>query len=68
MLPIGDNFTMGPEDALYAVRLLRPAAVLPMHYDTFELIAQNVEAFAQQVEAETDSKCILLKPGEAHTL
>ena len=45
MLPIGDNFTMGPDDALSAVDLLEPKTVVPMHYDTFDAIQQDaVEA------------------------
>ncbi|MBE3551777.1 MAG: metal-dependent hydrolase [Kyrpidia tusciae] len=51
-LPIGDNFTMGPEDALYAVELLRPRTVIPMHYNTFPLIAQDVGAFASAVRGK----------------
>jgi L-ascorbate metabolism protein UlaG (beta-lactamase superfamily) len=34
ILPIGDNFTMGPDDALRAVKLIEPAQVIPIHYDT----------------------------------
>jgi L-ascorbate metabolism protein UlaG (beta-lactamase superfamily) len=65
LLPIGDNFTMGPDDALEAVKLLRPEVVVPVHYDTFDLIRQDAPAFARRVESETRSRCILLKPGES---
>lgn len=41
MLPIGDNYTMGPDDALRAVKLLRPKMVIPVHYNTWEVIAQD---------------------------
>ncbi len=68
LLPIGDNFTMGPDDALYAVQLLHPKLVIPMHYSTWGLIDQDVHAFAKQVEAETRTRCVILKPGERHTL
>lgn len=64
MLPIGDNYTMGPEDALEAVRLLAPKRVIPIHYDTFPLLKQDAEAFRRRVEDETDATCIVLKPGE----
>jgi L-ascorbate metabolism protein UlaG (beta-lactamase superfamily) len=39
-LPIGDNFTMGPADALRALQLLAPGRVVPIHYNTFDLIKQ----------------------------
>lgn len=63
LLPIGDNFTMGPDDALEAVRLLRPRRVVPIHYNTFDLIAQDPQAFARRVAAETQSECVVLAPG-----
>ena len=68
ILPIGDNFTMGPDDALRAVKLLEPKAVIPIHYDTFDVIQQDPHAFAQRVEAETSAKCVVLKPGETYDL
>ena len=43
-LPIGDNYTMGPDDALEAVRLLRPRRVVPIHVGTWPVIAQDAEA------------------------
>jgi L-ascorbate metabolism protein UlaG (beta-lactamase superfamily) len=68
VLPIGDNFTMGPEDALRAVKLLRPKVVIPVHYNTWELIAQDANAWAERVQKETDAKVVVLKPGESYTL
>ncbi|WP_172371155.1 metal-dependent hydrolase [Sporosarcina jiandibaonis] len=44
-LPIGDNFTMGPEDAAYAVKLLNPKLTIPVHYNTFPPIEQDPEVF-----------------------
>src|ERR1700756_1267263 len=41
LLPIGDNFTMGPDDALRAVKLIGPRRVIPIHYNTWPLIAQD---------------------------
>ncbi len=63
-LPIGDNYTMGPEDALRAVKLLNPQIVIPIHYNTFELIRQDPAAWAAKVEAETKTRVSVLKPGE----
>lgn len=65
LLPIGDNFTMGPDDAVEAVKLIRPGVVIPMHYGTFDVVKQDPVAFKQKVERETRSKCVVLKPGES---
>lgn len=63
LLPIGDNFTMGPEDALKALELIRPRYVIPIHYNTFPLIQQDGAAFAQAAESQgVQGKA--LKPGE----
>lgn len=63
ILPIGDFFTMGPDDALEAVKLLAPKMVVPVHYDTFDVIAQDGEAFKARVEADTGARCTVLPPG-----
>ncbi len=68
LLPIGDNYTMGPEDALRAVRLLQPKHVIPMHYNTWDLIRQDAVAWAERVEKETQAKVHVLKPGESFLL
>jgi L-ascorbate metabolism protein UlaG (beta-lactamase superfamily) len=68
ILPIGDNFTMGPEDALKAVKFIEPKIVVPIHYDTFEVIEQDPHTFARMVEAETSARCMVLKPGDSLTL
>jgi L-ascorbate metabolism protein UlaG (beta-lactamase superfamily) len=65
ILPIGDNFTMGPEDALRAVKLIEPARVIPIHYDTFDVIKQDPHAWAQQVQMETGAKAAVMNPGES---
>ncbi|NOY98002.1 MAG: metal-dependent hydrolase [Chloroflexi bacterium] len=67
VLPIGDNFTMGPDDALKAVKLLRPKAVIPIHYNTWDLISQDPTGWASRVEKETDTKVVVLKPGESYS-
>lgn len=64
LLPIGDNFTMGPADAVEAVKLLNPRMVMPIHYDTFPLLKQDVGAFKRRVESETGAKCLVMRPGE----
>jgi L-ascorbate metabolism protein UlaG (beta-lactamase superfamily) len=67
VLPIGDLFTMGPDDALEAVKLIRPKQVIPSHYDTWPPIAQDAEKWANQVRQQTESFPIVLRPGESHS-
>jgi len=66
ILPIGDNFTMGPDDALRAVKLLETKVVIPIHYDTFDVISQDPQTFAARVEAETATQCVILRSGETY--
>lgn len=61
-LPIGDNFTMGPEDAAYAARLLKAKIVVPIHYNTFPPIKQNPNRFIQLLD-QGQGKILL--PGES---
>jgi L-ascorbate metabolism protein UlaG (beta-lactamase superfamily) len=68
VLPIGDNFTMGPDDALRAVKMIQPKAVIPIHYNTWGLIAQDPNAWAERVQKETSTKAVVLKPGESYSL
>ena len=64
MLPIGDNFTMGIDDAVRAAGFLKAKLNIPIHYNTFELIKANPEDFVVGVEAINLSAKIL-KPGES---
>ena len=66
LLPIGDFYTMGPEDALRAVKMIRPKLVIPMHYDTFPPIKQDAGAFADAVRA-AGFDATVLRPGELLT-
>lgn len=68
VLPIGDNYTMGPADAIRALKLIQPEHVIPIHYNTFPLIQQDAAAWAKEVERETNVKVHLLRPGESITL
>jgi len=65
LLPIGDKYTMGPEDALTAVELLQPRVAMPMHFNTFPVIQQDPEAWKRAVEARTDTLVLVMKPGDA---
>jgi len=68
VIPIGDNFTMGPDDALRAIELLTPKHVIPIHFGTWSLIVQDPDAWAARVNKETNAQAHVLKPGEAFTL
>jgi L-ascorbate metabolism protein UlaG (beta-lactamase superfamily) len=68
ILPIGDNFTMGPDDALRAVRLIQPKIVIPTHFGTWDLIAQDAHAWAARVDSVTSTRAVVLKPGETYSL
>jgi L-ascorbate metabolism protein UlaG (beta-lactamase superfamily) len=64
VLPIGDNYTMGPDDAVRAVKLIQPKKVIPIHFDTFPVIVQDAKAWAARVKAETNAEAIVLSPGQ----
>ena len=63
ILPIGDNFTMGPPDALLAAEMLQARITVPMHYSAFDVIQQDVNRFADQLR-ERGLDCVILKPGD----
>lgn len=60
-VPIGDNFTMGPEDAALAIQFLQAKLAVPIHYDTFPPIKQNPHHF---LELLPNGNGRVLKPGE----
>lgn len=64
LLPIGDNFTMGIEDAARAAIMLKPRVVIPMHYDTFDVIKQDPEDFRRAL-AGKEPDVRILSPGES---
>jgi L-ascorbate metabolism protein UlaG (beta-lactamase superfamily) len=68
VLPIGDRFTMGPEDSVDAVKILNPKRVAPCHYNTWPPIAQNALAWAERVRSHTAAEPIVLEPGGKITL
>lgn len=67
-LPIGDNYTMGPDDSIRAIDLIRPRLVVPMHYNTWELIVQDVDVWAEHVREHTDAEPVVLRVGDSYTL
>jgi L-ascorbate metabolism protein UlaG (beta-lactamase superfamily) len=67
LLPVGDNFTMGIDDAVKAAELLGAAINIPMHYDTFDVIEVDPAEFVSKVEAR-GGKAAVVKPGETYEL
>ena len=68
IVPIGDQFTMGPEDAARAIGLLKPKVAIPCHYNTFPPIKQDPAGFKRLVEERTDAVGLVLAPGQTHDL
>jgi len=64
LLPIGGRFTMGPEEAMIAARLIGAPMVIPIHYNTWPLIEQDPLEFKRALERTTDCKVRIPKPGE----
>jgi L-ascorbate metabolism protein UlaG (beta-lactamase superfamily) len=65
MLPIGGRFTMDIEQAALAVKMIAPRLVIPMHYDTFDVIQANVRDFERLVKDVSDAEVILMEPGDS---
>jgi len=63
-LPIGDNFTMGVDDAVKAVEFLKPKKVVPIHYKTWEVIDTEPADFAAKLQ-DAETEAVLIKPGES---
>ena len=69
LIPIGDYYTMGPREAAEAMKLIKPAVVIPMHYQTLPVLSPSAEDFIKFVEEKApEVKVVALKPGEAYQL
>lgn len=68
LLPIGDNFTMGPDDAVRAAQFVEAKHVIPIHYNTFPPIQQDPQAFSDKLRSTADIDCTILEPGAEFTL
>ncbi|MBI1722761.1 MAG: metal-dependent hydrolase, partial [Gemmatimonadetes bacterium] len=64
LVPIGDNYTMGIEDAVRAVEFVKPKVVIPMHYGTFPVIAADPEEFRTAVGNRAE--VVVLTPGQSY--
>lgn len=66
LLPIGSVFVMDPMQAAWAVELLKPKKVVPMHYKTFPILVQNADEFVRLAkERAPDVEVHVLEPGQA---
>jgi L-ascorbate metabolism protein UlaG (beta-lactamase superfamily) len=68
VLPIGDLFTMGPEDSIEAIKFIRPEKVAPAHFNTWPPIEQDVTAWATSVREQTSAEPIVVEPGQSFEL
>jgi len=65
LLPVGGRFTMGPDEAMIAARYIGAPLVIPMHYDTFPAIRQDLEGFKRAIERTTSIRVAVITPGES---
>jgi len=68
VVPIGDLFTMGPEDSVEAVKMLAPKRAAPAHFNTWPPIEQDAHGWAERVRAHTRAEPVVLEPGARVTL
>jgi L-ascorbate metabolism protein UlaG (beta-lactamase superfamily) len=59
---------MGPDDALRAVKLIEPRVVIPIHYNTFDVVRQDPHAWAKRVRDATGTEPVVLEPGDSYEL
>jgi len=64
MLPIGDHFTMSPREAAYALQLLQPDAIIPMHLGTFPALGGTVAQLRQALGTASAIELLEMKPGQ----
>lgn len=63
LLPIGGRFTMGPDEAMMAAQFIGAKTVIPIHYNTWDRIAQDPQPFKRAIERTTDITVQILAPG-----
>jgi L-ascorbate metabolism protein UlaG (beta-lactamase superfamily) len=68
LVPIGGHYTMDRFDAVAACEWIGADEVIPIHYNTFPLIETDAQAFKSDVENATESKVVVLAPGETHSV
>lgn len=65
LLPIGGRYTMGPDEAMVAARFIGAKTVIPIHYNTWDRIAQDPVPFKTAIERTTDLHVTILAPGQS---
>ncbi|PYL08502.1 MAG: metal-dependent hydrolase [Verrucomicrobia bacterium] len=69
LICIGDHFTMGPDRAAEAAKLVKPRMVIPMHYGTFPVLTGTPEAFDREMKKrKLRAKLRVMKVGETIAL
>lgn len=68
LIPIGGRYTMGPREAMMAADFIGAPTVIPIHYNTWEKIAQDAKEFARAINETTDMKVVILEPGMGYEL
>lgn len=66
LLPIGDNYTMGPEEAAIATEWIGPKVVIPIHWGTFPVLVKDPGEFTRRVAEADKTRCVVLQPGETY--
>ena len=68
MIPIGGNYTMGPDAAAHALRAyLRPRWAIPMHYGTTPLLTGTPDQLIRAMGPNISTKIVVMQPGESHS-
>ena len=62
-VPIGDRYTMGPEQAAVAAEWVGAKTIIPMHYGTFPFLVQSADSFTKMVKERCDASVVALNPG-----
>lgn len=68
LIPIGGRFTMGPREGMMAAEFIGAPIIIPIHYNTFEKIQQDVLEFARVIHDTTDMKVVILEPGREYSI